>query len=96
VFLVFLDSRIHLALRCDAFKAMLFGNMKEAQSGREPIPLPGVAHAAFLKLLEYLYTDEVGDLSHEVALDLLVVAESYVCRGVVDAPSVVADGGCRW
>lgn len=41
-----------------------------------PFPVQGISYEAFLKLLEYIYTDDVGELSHDVALDLIVLSES--------------------
>lgn len=52
-----------------------------AGSGR-PHPAPAtpqdMSHAAFVKIIEFLYTDSVGDLSPELAVPLLIAAEQYL------------------
>ena len=56
---------------------MFSGSMRESNRGVD-VPMPGVSHAVFLKFLEFVYTDDVTSLSDDMALDLLVFAESYV------------------
>lgn len=37
-----------------------------------------VSYPVFMKLMEFVYTDEVGDLPFSTAIELLVVAEQYL------------------
>jgi BTB/POZ domain-containing protein 9 len=70
--------RIILASRCDFFRVLLFGEMREARSGAE-IPLMDATPESFRVLLEYIYSGKVclGDLSEQVVLDLLGLANKY-------------------
>ncbi|CAM9918349.1 unnamed protein product, partial [Sphacelaria rigidula] len=70
-------SRIHLALRSEHFRAMLFGGMRESEAGTE-IEIKDVSHSVFLKLLEYLYTDTLSEVTPDQALHLLVASEQYL------------------
>uniref|UniRef100_A0A7R9UG27 BTB domain-containing protein n=1 Tax=Pinguiococcus pyrenoidosus TaxID=172671 RepID=A0A7R9UG27_9STRA len=81
-------TRAHLAARCEHFRAMLYGEMREASS--EEIVIHDIRHDTFLKLLEYLYTDQVEDLTAESATPLLIAAEQYllerlkgICEGII-------------
>lgn len=38
-----------------------------------------VSHDVFMKMLEFLYTDRVGDISAELAIPLLIASERYDC-----------------
>jgi len=70
-----------LAVRCEHFKAMLFGSMREASSRAswEPIVIDDVTHDAFVILLEFLCTDRLlHPLSLAQTVELLVVAEKYM------------------
>merc|ERR1712025_460314 len=42
------------------------------------IMLPDIAHPVFLLLLEYIYTDQVGDISSDLAVHLLIAAERFL------------------
>lgn len=70
-------TRAHLAVRSDHFRAMLFGGMRESTVGSE-IVIPDVQHEVFLKLLEYVYTDGVTDLSPELGVPLLIASEQFL------------------
>ena len=61
--------RLILASRCEYFRSLLFGDMKEAHSDAV-IPLPDVTPESFRVLLEYMYSGEVclSDLSLQVML----------------------------
>jgi len=69
-------SRAHLAVRSEHFRAMLYGGMRESVGGE--IVIPDVSHGVFLKMLEYLYTDTVADISPDLAVPLLIAAEQYL------------------
>jgi hypothetical protein len=57
-----------LAVRSQYFKAMLYnGHMKES-AGNVPIELSDVLHTIFLKILEFLYTDTVSDVSLDLGI----------------------------
>merc|ERR1719253_1923412 len=51
--------------------------MRESNA-EEQIVLPDVAHPVFLQLLEYIYTDQVGDITSELAVHLLIAAERFL------------------
>jgi len=40
--------------------------------------LPDIAHPVFLLLLEYIYTDQVGDINSDLAVHLLIAAERFL------------------
>mmetsp|Transcript_5128 Transcript_5128/g.7089 ORF Transcript_5128/g.7089 Transcript_5128/m.7089 type:complete len:496 (-) Transcript_5128:14-1501(-) len=69
-------SRIHLAARSEHFRAMLFGGMKESDA--DEIEIKDVSHPVFIKVLEFLYTDTVEEISPEIAVPLLMAAELYL------------------
>eukprot|EP00541_Cyclophora_tenuis_P019012 CAMPEP_0116550798 /NCGR_PEP_ID=MMETSP0397-20121206/5620_1 /TAXON_ID=216820 /ORGANISM="Cyclophora tenuis, Strain ECT3854" /LENGTH=286 /DNA_ID=CAMNT_0004075655 /DNA_START=330 /DNA_END=1187 /DNA_ORIENTATION=+ len=81
-------NRSILAVRSDFFKVMLFsGGMRESlqvtsypssTDARTPIEIKDVSHSVFLKVLEYLYTDSVQDISLEVGIDLLMASERFM------------------
>lgn len=69
-------TKAHLAVRSEHFRAMLYGGMREADS--EEIEIRDMSHPVFLKLLEFLYTDDVEDLGPDMAIPLLIAAELYL------------------
>jgi hypothetical protein len=71
-------TRAHLAARSEHFRALFYGGMREASHMEEHIVLPDVQHAIFLHLLEYIYTDSVGDVTSEMAMHLLIAAERFL------------------
>jgi len=62
-------NRSILSIRSEYFDCMLFGGMRESlrdEDGKAaggPIELRDVSHPVFLKVLEYLYTDTIRDLT---------------------------------
>jgi leucine-zipper-like transcriptional regulator 1 len=80
--------RAVLAIRSTFFNAMLCGGMREsavrhgdAREGdmqSDPILLRDVSHAVFLKVLEFLYTDTVQDVSLETGIQLLIASEQFL------------------
>merc|ERR1719197_1323998 len=72
-------TRAHLAARSEHFRALFYGGMREASSSPdEQIVLPDIAHPVFLLLLEYIYTDQVGDIGSQLAVQLLIAAERFL------------------
>jgi hypothetical protein len=81
-------NRAILAVRSEYFKVMLFsGGMREAQQLSAPgvnreldkrIEIKDVAHNVFLKVLEYLYTDTVKNISLEEGIHLMIVSELFM------------------
>merc|ERR1712050_634151 len=71
-------TRAHLAARCEHFRALFYGGMKESTALEEQIVLPDITHPVFLLLLEYIYTDQVGDISSDLAVHLLIAAERFL------------------
>jgi BTB/POZ domain len=80
--------RAVLAIRSTFFNAMLCGGMREsglchgdAREGdmkSDPIPLRDVSYSVFLKVLEFLYTDTVQDVSLETGIQLLIASEQFL------------------
>lgn len=71
-------TRAHLATRCEHFRALFYGGMRESASSDEQIVLPDIHYPVFILLLEYIYTDQVGDISSDLAVHLLIVAERFL------------------
>ena len=71
-------SRIHLAARSEHFRALLFGGMKESVSGNVKIQISDVQYPVFVKIIEFLYTDNVTDIAPDIAVPLLMAAERYL------------------
>ena len=70
-----------LAVRSEYFDAMLFGGMSESRDSegeRQPIELQDVELNVFTKVLEYLYTDNVTDLTWDLGIPLLIVSERFM------------------
>merc|ERR1719316_1667414 len=67
-------TRAHLAARSEHFRALFYGGMRESSGHEEEIVLPDIAHPVFCQLLEYIYTDQVDDLSSDMAVHLLIAA----------------------
>ncbi|XP_059839053.1 BTB/POZ domain-containing protein 9 isoform X1 [Hypanus sabinus] len=74
----FAAHRVILAARCQYFRALLYGGMRESHSQAE-IPLPDTPAEAFTKLLKYIYTGQVTltNEKEEVLLDFLGLAHKY-------------------
>jgi len=72
-------TKAHLAARSEHFRALFYGGMRESAASREgrEIELPGMQYNVFLALLEYIYTDKVGDLQSDLAVHVLIAAEKY-------------------
>ncbi|XP_067643963.1 rho-related BTB domain-containing protein 1 isoform X3 [Eurosta solidaginis] len=64
--------RALLIARCEVMRAMLAGDFREAHSS--VILFPGVTIYTFHKLLCYLYTDEIPQISADKCLNLLELA----------------------
>lgn len=73
--------RIILAARCNYFKVLLFGEMREAHSGAE-IPIIDTTPDAFHALLEYIYSGRIclADVKEEVtaACSLVHIASMHI------------------
>lgn len=70
-------TRAVLAARSEHFRALFYGGMRETQS-QEAVNLPDIQFPVFNALLEYIYTDKVGDISSELAVHLLIAAERFL------------------
>ncbi|CAM9876049.1 unnamed protein product [Phaeothamnion confervicola] len=55
---------------------MLYGGMRESSSG--DVEIRDLSRAVFLKLLEFLYTDQVADITPDLAVQLLMASEQYL------------------
>lgn len=76
-------NRALLAVRSEYFDVMLFGGMREsmrddAGNTNEPIELQDVSYAVFTKVIEYLYTDTVSDLSWDISIPLMIASEQFM------------------
>ena len=81
-------NRAILAVRSEYFKVMLYsGGMRESlqlsstiDGGAvdKRIEINGISHSVFLKVLEYLYTDTVNDITLETGIHLLIVSELFM------------------
>ena len=77
-----------LAVRSEYFKVMLYsGGMRESHmssgdgeegDSRAPIEMKDVSHAVFLKVLEYLYTDSVREITPAIGVPLLITSELFM------------------
>jgi len=74
----FAAHRVILSARCEYFRALLYGGMKESNSADE-ITLPDTAVTSFRVLLEYLYTGIIylRDSKEDDIIDLLGLAHKY-------------------
>jgi len=85
------DQPVHahraiLSNRCDHFSAMFRSGMIE--STEREIRLPNMSHAAFVLVMEYIYTDSVKiDAQH--AVEVYVAADLYQLDRLKDMCSVV-------
>ena len=71
--------RVILAVRSEYFQAMLFnGHLSESSNGDIPIEIPDMSYRTFAKVLEYLYTDTVGDVSPELGIHILIASELFM------------------
>ena len=70
--------RVFLASRCEYFRALLFGGMREAEP-ESKIVLRDTSAQTFSTLLKYVYTGRIflGELREEHVLDLLGLAHQY-------------------
>ncbi len=79
-------NRAILAVRSEYFRVMLYsGGMRESiqaattdTSKNNPIPLVDVSYLVFLKVMEFLYTDTVSDVSLDVGIHLLIASEQFM------------------
>jgi hypothetical protein len=75
-------NRAILAVRSEYFDVMLYGGMRESRRDEEgeakPIELLDVSHAVFLKVIEYLYTDNVSELTWDLSVPLLIASEQFM------------------
>eukprot|EP00164_Ancoracysta_twista_P000299 GFYU01000419.1.p1 GENE.GFYU01000419.1~~GFYU01000419.1.p1 ORF type:complete len:424 (-),score=92.29 GFYU01000419.1:136-1407(-) len=71
-----------LAARCDQFRAMFFGNMKEART--KEVHVEDMAYETFKIFLEYLYTDELPNLPSEMLIEVFVAADRYTINRLKD------------
>jgi len=71
--------RAVLAIRSQYFQAMLFnGHMCESSNSNLPIEIPDISHEAFMKVLEFLYTDSVSDVSPELGIHVMIASELFM------------------
>ncbi|XP_044234259.1 BTB/POZ domain-containing protein 9 isoform X1 [Ursus arctos] len=80
--------RVILAARCQYFRALLYGGMRESQPEAE-IPLQDTTAEAFTMLLRYIYTGRatLTDEKEEVLLDFLSLAHKYGFPELEDSTS---------
>ncbi|KAL7477390.1 hypothetical protein ACHAW6_003198 [Cyclotella cf. meneghiniana] len=75
-------NRAILAVRSEFFDVMLYGGMRESMRDQDgmakPIELGDVSHPVFLKVIEYLYTDNVSELTWDLSVPLLIASERFM------------------
>ena len=72
-------NRSILAVRSEYFRVMLFsGGMRESYLPSVPIEIGEISYVVFLKVLEFLYTDTVHDITLETAFHLLIASERFM------------------
>ncbi|KAL3760521.1 hypothetical protein ACHAWU_001856 [Discostella pseudostelligera] len=75
-------NRSLLAVRSAYFEAMLFGGMSESvrvdRDQQAPIEIHDISHSVFLKVLEYLYTDTVSEVTWDMGMALLIASEQFM------------------
>ena len=72
-------NRSILAVRSEYFQIMLHNGMRESMDKNAPIYLEDVSHRAFLKVLEYLYTDTVSEMNHITdSIPLMILSERFM------------------
>mmetsp|Transcript_34681 Transcript_34681/g.60983 ORF Transcript_34681/g.60983 Transcript_34681/m.60983 type:complete len:290 (+) Transcript_34681:683-1552(+) len=69
-------NRALLGARSEFFKAMLFSHMLE--STHNIVEIGDISFNVFMIVLHYLYTDQLCDLSLELAVPLLVAADRFM------------------
>ena len=71
-------TRAHLAVRSEHFRALLYGGMRESTESSGEVVVRDVGYDVFLKMLEFLYTDSVTDITPQLAVPLLIASERYL------------------
>ena len=68
-----------LASRSDYFMAMFFAGLREsAADSHKPIVVNDVSFDVFQKIIEFLYTDSVKELSPDLAIAVLIASELFL------------------
>ncbi|XP_077997835.1 BTB/POZ domain-containing protein 9-like [Glandiceps talaboti] len=82
--------RVILAARCEYFRALLFGGMRESRPECTEIELKDTTSQAFHALLKYIYTGKMNlqDLKEDALLDILGLAHRY---GFTDLELSISD-----
>lgn len=71
--------RTVLAVRSQYFQAMLFnGHMFESSRNDKPIQIPDIGHETFSKIIEFLYTDTVSNVTPELGINILIASELFM------------------
>ena len=75
-------NRAIMAVRSEYFDVMLYGGMRESfkdeEGNMKSIELQDVSHAVFVKVVEYLYTDNVSELTWDLSVPLLISSEQFM------------------
>jgi len=66
--------KVILCSRCEVFKAMLLGGMKECN--QDEVVISDIKYPVLCKLVEFLYTDNI-DLDGDTVLELFQAADKY-------------------
>jgi len=71
--------RAVLGVRSQYFHAMFFnGHMCESSNNQMPIEIPDVSYPTFVKVVEFLYTDTLTDVSPELGISILIASELFM------------------
>ncbi|GAM26920.1 hypothetical protein SAMD00019534_100950 [Acytostelium subglobosum LB1] len=69
-----------LSSRCQRFKAMFQGSMKESQESE--LKVEEHSPAVFRKMIEYIYTDAMNEEDMEMILKLIIIADEYLLESL--------------
>ncbi|XP_033123857.1 BTB/POZ domain-containing protein 9-like [Anneissia japonica] len=86
---IFPAHRVILAARCEYFRALLYGGMRESDPEVADIELKATSSQAFEALLKYIYTGKMSlmELKEDALLDILGLAHRYGFRELEDSIS---------
>mmetsp|Transcript_1865 Transcript_1865/g.2990 ORF Transcript_1865/g.2990 Transcript_1865/m.2990 type:complete len:374 (+) Transcript_1865:402-1523(+) len=71
-----LANKAILAARSEHFRALFYGGMRETHERR--VHIPDMPYAVFTAVMEYLYTDNITDMSGDMSVSLMIAAEQFM------------------
>ena len=52
--------------------------LKRTENDQKPIEIPEMSYQAFMKVIEFLYTDTVSDISPELGIQVMIASEQFL------------------